>query len=105
MIRRPPRSTLFPYTTLFRSVVTYMFLHGGGTHLLFNMMGLYFFGPRLELVIGRRRFLTLYFFSGLPRALLSFFTPSVGILGASAAIFGVVFGYAHFLPPVRLLAW
>src|SRR3712207_7362694 len=32
MIRRPPRSTLFPYTTLFRSLVTisYVFLSGGG---------------------------------------------------------------------------
>jgi membrane associated rhomboid family serine protease len=87
------------------TVVTYMFLHGGGTHLLFNMMGLYFFGPRLELVIGGSRFLTLYFSSGIAGALLSLFTPTVGIVGASGAIFGVFYGYAHFWPRDRILVW
>ena len=85
--------------------VTYMFMHGGGTHLLFNMMGLYFFGPRLELVIGGSRFLTLYFSSGIAGALLSLFTPTVGIVGASGAIFGVFYGYAHFWPRDRILVW
>jgi membrane associated rhomboid family serine protease len=87
------------------TVVTYMFLHGGGTHLLFNMMGLYFFGPRLELVLGGSRFLTLYFLSGITGALLSLFTPTVGIVGASGAIFGVFYGYAHFWPRDRILVW
>jgi len=87
------------------TVVTYMFLHGGGTHLLFNMMGLYFFGPRLELVIGGSRFLTLYFSSGIAGALLSLFTPTVAIVGASGAIFGVFYGYAHFWPRDRILVW
>src|SRR3712207_7891197 len=51
MIRRPPRSTLFPYTTLFRSadgewwrIVTAGFLHIGPIHILFNMLILYWFG-------------------------------------------------------------
>lgn len=87
------------------TVVTYMFLHGGATHLLFNMLGLYFFGPRLELVIGGGRFLTLYFASGIAGALLSLFTPTVGIVGASGAIFGVFYGYAHFWPRDRILVW
>ena len=87
------------------TVVTYMFLHGGPTHLLFNMLGLYFFGPRLELVIGGTRFLTLYFASGIAGALLSLFTPTVGIVGASGAIFGVFYGYAHYWPRDRILVW
>src|SRR2546427_5236933 len=87
------------------TIVTYMFLHAGPTHLLFNMLGLYFFGPRLELVIGGNRFLALYFTSGIAGALLSLFTPTVGIVGASGAIFGVFYGYAHFWPRDRILVW
>ena len=37
------------------TVVTYMFLHGGMTHLLFNMLTLYFFGPQVEGRLGERR--------------------------------------------------
>src|SRR2546427_11744716 len=87
------------------TIVTYMFLHAGPTHLLFNMLGLYFFGPRLELVIGGNRFLALYFTSGIAGALLSLFTPTVGIVGASGAIFGAFYGYAHFWPRDRILVW
>src|SRR3989442_2107423 len=59
------------------TVVTYMFLHGGATHLLFNMLGLYFFGPRLEQVIGGGRVLALYFTNGIAGAVLSLFPPPV----------------------------
>ena len=41
--------------------ISYMFLHGGLTHLLFNMLGLFFFGPRLEQRLGGPDFLKLYF--------------------------------------------
>ncbi len=69
------------------------------------MLGLYFFGPRLELVIGGGRFLTLYFTSGIAGALLSLLTPTASIVGASAAIFGVFYGYAHYWPRDRILVW
>src|SRR5260370_2293192 len=46
MIRRPPRSTLFPYTTLFRS--THQFLHGGWLHIIGNMWTLWIFGDNVE---------------------------------------------------------
>ena len=42
------------------SLITYMFLHAGLMHLIFNMIGLYFFGPRLEDRLGGKRFLLLY---------------------------------------------
>jgi membrane associated rhomboid family serine protease len=88
------------------TIVTYMFLHGGLWHLFFNMLGLYFFGPRLELEIGAKHFLWLYFLSGMMGALLSFvFTPYTAIIGASGAIFGVLIGYAHFWPRDQIYIW
>ena len=80
------------------SVVSYMFLHAGFSHLFFNMLALYFFGPRLEARLGGRRFLGLYFASGIAGALASLVTPYALIAGASGAVFGVMLGYAHFWP-------
>ena len=90
------------------SALTYMFLHGGITHLLFNMLGLYFFGPALETRLGGRRFLVLYFLSGLGGAVLSAvfpFSRHVPIVGASGAIFGVLLGFAWFWPRERIFLW
>jgi membrane associated rhomboid family serine protease len=88
------------------TLVTYMFLHGGFGHIFFNMLGLYFFGPRLEIELGGRKFLGLYFISGLMGAALSFiFTPYVGIIGASGAVYGVLIGFAYFWPREPLYIW
>jgi membrane associated rhomboid family serine protease len=87
------------------TLITYMFLHAGTLHLLFNMLGLYFFGPRLEEELGGRDFLLLYFISGIAGALLSFVTPNAWIVGASGAIFGVFLGYARFWPRETILIW
>ncbi|TWI99382.1 rhomboid-like protein [Mucilaginibacter frigoritolerans] len=46
-------------------IITYMFLHGGWTHILFNMFALFSFGPILEYAIGPKRFLNLYFICGI----------------------------------------
>lgn len=97
-----PRWVLFrPWT-----IVTYMFLHAGFTHILFNMLGLFFFGPRVEARLGSRRFVQLYFISGISGALLSFlFAPSSAIVGASAAVFGVMLAFAMFWPRDQILIW
>ncbi len=87
------------------TLVTYMFLHANFTHLLFNMLGLFFFGPRLEGRLGGRQFLWLYFASGLMGAALSIFTPLVAIVGASGAVFGVFLGFAMFWPRERIYIW
>lgn len=87
------------------SIVTYAFLHDGFMHLLFNMIGLFFFGPRLESVLGSRRFLGLYFTSAIAAALLSLLTPYVAIVGASGAVFGVLVGFAKFWPRDRIYFW
>jgi membrane associated rhomboid family serine protease len=94
-----PRAVLIrPWTP-----ITYMFLHAGFMHLAFNMLGLYFFGPRLEMRLGGRKFLWLYFLSGVTGAALSFvFTPSAAIIGASGGVFGVFLGFAMFWPRERV---
>ena len=94
-----------PWTPL-----TYMFLHGDFWHLLFNMLGLYFFGPRLEARLGSVRFIQLYLASGLMGALLSvvmlpWSNPNAWIIGASGATFGVSFGYARYWPHTRVFIW
>ena len=59
-------SSLFsPY-----QLVTHMFMHAGFTHLLFNMMGLVFFGSWLERAWGTNRFLIFYFTCGIGAGLL-----------------------------------
>ncbi|MDY3402132.1 rhomboid family intramembrane serine protease [Riemerella anatipestifer] len=57
----------FPLSPNFRSwqIITHMFMHGGFPHLLFNMIGLWSFGSVLERALGEKKYLTLYFFSGL----------------------------------------
>lgn len=87
------------------TLFTYMFLHANLWHLLFNMLGLFFFGPRLEARLGGYRFLGLYFASGLMGALLSFTTPDVIIVGASGAVYGVFFAFAYFWPRERIWIW
>ncbi len=62
----------FPYSPNFRAwqVVTHMFMHGGIAHIVFNMLTLWSFGPVLEQVLRGKRFVILYFLSGLGGFLL-----------------------------------
>lgn len=104
----PDALVLIPALILSRpwTVVTYMFLHAGLWHLAFNMLALYFFGPRVESRLGGRHFLSLYGISGLVGALASLaFTPHAAIVGASGAIFGVMLGYARYWPRALIYIW
>lgn len=87
------------------TAVTYMFLHGGFGHILFNMVALYFFGPRLEARIGATRFLGLYFTSGLVGALACFYSPAIPVIGASGAVLGVSLAYARYWPTDTVLIY
>lgn len=88
------------------TIVTYMFLHAGFWHLFFNMLGLFFFGPRLEDRLGGKHFLWLYFLSGIAGAILSFFfTPYAQIIGASGGVFGVFIGFAYYWPREPVYIW
>ena len=84
------------------TLLTAIFLHSGVVHLLYNLFGLALFGSILEHVIGSRKFLYLFFISGLAASLISlpFYTR---VLGASGAIFGIL-GMLGILRP-RLTVW
>ena len=88
------------------TIVTYMFLHGGLMHLLFNMLALFFFGPRVEDRLGSRNFAWLYFLSGISGALLSLaLSRGSPIIGASAGVFGVMLAFIATLVIAYIYAW
>lgn len=73
-------------------LLTSAFTHLDVMHLGFNMLALWFLGPQLERVIGRARFLALYFVSALTgsAAVLWLSEPGSATLGASGAVFGLL---------------
>ncbi|WP_116244401.1 rhomboid family intramembrane serine protease [Nocardiopsis sp. FIRDI 009] len=78
------------------SVFTAMFVHGGAAHLLGNMVYLFVFGPVVEDRIGRVRFLVLYLVTGLAAAYGHALVDTGGtipMVGASGAISGVLGAY------------
>jgi len=76
-------------------LLTAMFLHGGFVHFLLNAVCLLFFGGRLEIALGRWRYLFIYFASGITGNLASLlWGEPLGLsMGASGAVFGVVVAY------------
>ena len=91
--------------------VTYMFVHGGFSHILFNMLALFIFGTQVERYMGSREFLLFYFVTGTLAGIFSFivyfFTGSymVVLMGASGAIFAVELAYAVFFPDSMIYLW
>lgn len=90
-------------------LATYMFLHGGIWHLLFNMLTLWFFGTQLERDWGTRRFLKYYFYCGIAAgvcvvlvnmAVGDWYTPTIG---ASGAIFGILVAFGVLYPNQTVL--
>ena len=93
--------------------VTYMFLHSGVFHLLFNMLALWMFGVELEQRWGSRYFTRYYFITGIGAAaitlLLSVAPVAAGeelyyslTIGASGAVYGVLLAYAMYFPDRRI---
>jgi len=89
--------------------VTYMFLHAGIAHILFNMLALWMFGVELERMWGTRFFTKFYFVCGIGAAattlLLSLMPGGLGgalwntvTIGASGAIYGVLLAYGMYFP-------
>lgn len=85
-------------------LVTYMFLHGSITHILFNMLALYFFGTPLERDWGTRRFLRYYFLCGVGAAVFDVVLNAmwgnwlVRTIGASGAIYGLLLAFGVLYP-------
>ena len=94
-------------------VVTYQFLHHGFMHILFNMIGLYFFGPMLERWWGSRRFLAFYLLCGISGAFLMTILayvpgllmvgPATKLVGASGSLFGILAAAAYLYPKHRVM--
>lgn len=84
------------------TLVTSIFAHGSPTHLLYNMFALALFGSILESIVGERRWLLLFFSTGIIAniATLPFYSAS---LGASGAIFGLL-GALTMLRP-KMVVW
>jgi hypothetical protein len=75
-------------------------------HLVFNMIGLFLFGPRVEERLGSRAFTVLYFLSGISGAVLSMImSPGAALIGASAGLFGVMLAFAYYWPDTPILIW
>lgn len=78
-------------------LVTSTFIHGGAMHLFFNMYALYVIGSQLEGFYGRKKYLMIYFFSGLTGSLLSMsFLGEAWSVGASGAVFGLFGSLLYF---------
>jgi membrane associated rhomboid family serine protease len=93
----------FLYYKFFWTPVTYMFTHGGMSHIIYNMLGLFFFGPQLERRMGSWEFLTFYLVSGVVSGLFSLVVyilwgQNVFLVGASGAIFAVLLAFAVYYP-------
>ena len=85
--------------------ITYMFLHGDLMHLAVNMLILFFFGPPLEGRWVEREFLRFYVICGLGGVALSYvFLPNM-VIGASAAMYGVMLAFAMNWPDAPIYVW
>jgi membrane associated rhomboid family serine protease len=91
--------------------ITYLFVHGGFSHILFNMLALLIFGIPVERQMGSKEFLLFYFVTGVLAGVFSFFvyylTGSYGVIlmGASGAIFAVELAYAVFFLQSIIYIW
>ena len=78
-------------------LITCMFLHYGIIHFACNMYSLFVIGPRVEDFFGKRKFLLIYFLSGICASLLvSGIQPNIACVGASGAIFGLLGALLYF---------
>ena len=113
-----PMKTIFALTTvtvihhfMFHQLATYMFLHGGINHILFNMLSLWMFGRILEEDWGTRRFLKYYFLCGIGAGICDVIVNvlvngsywPVPTIGASGAIFGLLLAFGVLYPDATVL--
>lgn len=100
-----------PFTALTQPwrIITYMFLHGGGFHLIFNMLWLWWMGRMVEETVGPRTFSVIFFGAGIGGALLQVALAAIFgsnlVIGASGAVLGIMVAFAYLFPtaPIMLL--
>jgi len=104
-------------------LIGFQFLHGNMQHLLFNMIGLFFFGPLVEQYLGGKRYLAFYLLCGIFGAVLYlilnlggfvfgsnipgllFNDTATPLVGASAGVFGILLAGAFLAPNVKVLVF
>ena len=93
-------------------LLTYGFMHGDITHLLFNMLALLMFGAQLEYAWGQRRFLTYFLVCVVGAGLCQLLVVSWGVrngggffptVGASGGVFGLLLAYGMMFPNQRVM--
>lgn len=87
-------------------LVTYLFLHGGIWHVLFNMLALWMFGIELEQMWGTRKFLSFYAITGIGSGVVSLLLglwSDPFIIGASGAVLGILTAFAYYFPERQIL--
>jgi membrane associated rhomboid family serine protease len=80
---------------------TYIFLHGGVEHILFNLLALWMFGGELENYWGSKKFLFYFFFCGIGAGICTVvFSPYqwFPVIGASGAIYGLLLAFGWLFP-------
>lgn len=96
-------------TALFQPwrAVTYMFLHGGAFHLIFNMLWLWWMGRPVEETLGPRTFSVIYLGAGIGGAILDVvMAPLLGfnpVIGASGAVYGIMVSFAMLYPTMPIM--
>lgn len=90
-------------------IVTYGFMHGSLTHIFFNMLALYMFGPEIERLFGSRFFLQYYFGCVIAGALTHLAASAwmgaapLPMVGASGAMFGLLLAFGWYFPHRRIV--
>ena len=80
---------------------TYIFLHGGISHILFNLLALWMFGGELESYWGSGKFLRYFLFCGIGAGICTVvFSPYqfIPVVGASGAIYGILLAFGWLFP-------
>ncbi len=96
---------------MFWQPFTYQFVHANVSHILFNMLGVFFFGVAVERRIGSKEFLLFYLLSGTLSGVLSLLIYLVGgidyvfLMGASGAVFSLLLAYATLYPRSVIYLW
>ena len=92
-------------------IFSYQFMHGGFSHIFWNMLMLWMFGNEIENILGSKKFLFFYLLSGVGAAVFQLFlAPMLSshlafTIGASGAVYGVMIAFALFFPDRQIYVY
>jgi membrane associated rhomboid family serine protease len=103
-----PMLVVYRFPWFVYQLFTYMFLHAGIWHLIFNMLALWMFGTPLEQTWGTRRFLKYYFICGIGAGLCDtvvnvLLGHNSSTVGASGAIYGLLLAFGVLFPDTTVM--